>query len=314
MSRTTTTRLLLSKPTPGTGEPYDPSIDAGSNWDKVDGAVGAAVVTSSTRPTGSDAWDGRFIRETDTGLVLVRDSGASTWRKLLADTGASFLADDQLIDVRRTGAAAAYRTRRIGDTQTRFEINSDGVMGWGSGSASSDTNLYRGAADRLQTDDDLYVAGGRSIPRGIMAAPVGTSTNGTATSGTTETRDAVLGNYVFTSAGTGRQYRVVIENLIGNGSVAGDVFQIRVRDGGGSTPTAASTLIAETCWTPISGTGTASRAPIPFAITFTCASGTRTLSMFAVRTGGTGVFTPLASGGNGGTAQRKMYVEDIGQA
>lgn len=315
MSRTTTTRLLLSKPTPGTAEPYDPSIDAGSNLDKVDGAAGFTPVTAATRPTGDDAWNGRPIRETDTGLCYVLDEDESTWHQLLADTGAGFIAQDQLIDVRRTGTAAAHRIRNIGDTVARLELDSNGKLSWGAGGASAvDTNLYRGAADRLQTDDDLYVAGGRSIPRGIMAAPVGTSSNGTATSGTTETRDAVLGDYVFTSAGTGRRYRVVIENLIGNGSVAGDTFQIRVRDGGGSTPTAASTLIAETCWTPISGTGTASRAPIPFAVTFTCASGTRTLSMFAVRTGGTGVFTPLASGGNGGTAQRKMYVEDIGQA
>jgi hypothetical protein len=315
MSRSTTTRLLLSKPDPGTGEPYDVSIEHGSNLDKVDGAVGFTPVTAATRPTGADAWDGRPIRETDTGLCYVLDEDGTNWRQILADTGAGFIAQDQLIDVRRTGTAAAHRIRNIGDTVARLEVDSNGKLSWGAGGASAvDVTLYRGAADRLQTDDDLYVAGGRSLPRGIMATPVSTSTNGTATSGTTETRDAILGDYVFTSAGTSRQYRVVIENLIGNGSQAGDVFQIRVRDGGGSTPTALSTLIAETCWTPISLTGTSSRAPIPYAITFTAASGTRTLSMFVVRTSGGGTFTPLASAGNGGTAARKLYVEDIGQA
>lgn len=316
MTRTPTTRLLLSKPDPGTGEPYDVSIEHGSNLDTIDGAIGFTVCTSATRPTGTDAWVGRPIRETDTGLAYIcAVAGGSVWRQILADNSVAFLASGRGIDVERTGTAPAYRARNVGDSVNRLEIDSNGLFTWGAGGGSAvDTNLYRGAANRLQTDDDFYVAGGRSIPRGIMAAPASTGTNGTATSGTTETRDAVLGDYVFTSAGTGRRYRVVIENLIGNGSVAGDVFQIRVRDGGGSTPTAASTLIAETCWTPISVAGTGSRSAIPFAITFTAASGTRTLSMFAVRSSGTGVFTPLASAGNGGTAARKMYVEDIGQA
>lgn len=315
MTRTPTTRLLLSKPDPGTGEPYDVSIEHGTNLDKIDGAIGFTVCTSATRPTGTDAWAGRPIRETDTGLAYIcAVAGGSVWRQILADNSAAFLANDQVIDVQRTGTLPAHRVRNIGDSTARLEIDSNGKMSWGGGGGAADTTLYRSAANTLKTDDDFIVAGDRSIPRGIMATPASTSSNGTATSGTTETRDAALGNYTFTSAGTGRQYRVVIENLIGNGSVAGDVFQIRVRDGGGSTPTAASTLIAETCWTPIAGSGTASRSAIPFAITFTAASGTRTLSMFVVRTSGTGVFTPLASAGNGGTAARKMYVEDIGQA
>ena len=42
-----------------------------------------------------------------------------------------------------------------GDSSNRLKIDSNGQHLWGSGSAGQDTNLYRGAANRLQTDDAL---------------------------------------------------------------------------------------------------------------------------------------------------------------
>lgn len=144
----------------------------------------------------------------------------------------------------------------------------------------------------------------------LMATPVNTSSTGTVTSGTTETRDAVLGNYVFTAV-AGRTYRVTIAQLIGNSSVANDQYAIRVRDGGAVTPTAASTLIGETVWLCTTG-GTGGRSQIPFQRTFTATSGTHTLAMFAVRLSGTGVFTPCSPAVYvGATDVREMYVEDI---
>ena len=78
---------------------------------------------------------------------------------------------------------------------------------------------------------------------GLVGSIISTNTNGTVTSSTTETVDAVLGTLTFTALAA-RTYRV---NLIGrgiNGSVVGDRFSVKFRyTVDGSTPTAASTLI-----------------------------------------------------------------------
>jgi hypothetical protein len=166
MSVTTTTKLGLVKPTPGTSEPVDRGT-MNTDYDKLDDAVGAKVCTSSTRPTGSDAWVGRIIRESDTGFMYVctvaGTPGPAVWRQILVDSGAGFFADDQLILVERTGAQAAQRYRRVGDSQQRLEVSSDGVMLWGSGSATGDTNLFRDSANVLRTNDSLTVDGNLSV-------------------------------------------------------------------------------------------------------------------------------------------------------
>jgi len=135
---------------------------------------------------------------------------------------------------------------------------------------------------------------------GIPVAPTTSASNGTVTSGTTETRDAVLGNYVFTAV-AGRRYRAI---LSGGGmlfTVANDRFAVRIRTGGASTPTAASTLWGHDATTisPIAGTYTFDVQP-----SFIPGAGVQTLSVFYVRISGTGTVTP--------TGSREFYVEDIG--
>jgi len=54
------------------------------------------------------------------------------------------------------------RVSRDDDTNYRLEIGSDTTtpaLQWGSGAAAADTDLYRGAADLLKTDDTLYAVG-----------------------------------------------------------------------------------------------------------------------------------------------------------
>lgn len=61
-----------------------------------------------------------------------------------------------------TGSAAGtdiFTTKVTGDSQKRHIINSDGVHEWGSGSAASDTNLYRSAASVLATDSAFTAIG-----------------------------------------------------------------------------------------------------------------------------------------------------------
>jgi hypothetical protein len=89
MGRTTTTRLGLSKP--DANEPYDVSIEHGSNLDKIDSAISFTECTNATRPTGADAWDGRGIIESDTGKAYVREDG--NWRQVAVSTGSTMPID-----------------------------------------------------------------------------------------------------------------------------------------------------------------------------------------------------------------------------
>src|SRR6266704_5920184 len=92
---------------------------------------------------------------------------------------------------------------------------------------------------------------------GIVAAPVTTVSNGTVTSGTTETRDAVLGNFVFTvaAAQAATRYRITLSGRGLSATQASERYTINFRDGGASTPTATSTLVGVNFNQPISFTG-----------------------------------------------------------
>lgn len=82
------------------------------------------------------------------------------------------------------GSAAddAFRTRVSGDSNDRHVVDADGKHHWGSGSAALDTNLYRSAANTLQTDDKLISADqisvrGTPIPSAMLSAVAGASTH-----------------------------------------------------------------------------------------------------------------------------------------
>lgn len=69
-----------------------------------------------------------------------------------------------------TGAAVGtdmVTTAVSGDTQKRLIINAGGGLDWGSGSATVDTNLYRGGANTLQTDSS-FTAGGSLTATGTV--------------------------------------------------------------------------------------------------------------------------------------------------
>lgn len=61
--------------------------------------------------------------------------------------------------VTRNTGLTGWRIARTGDTTSRVSATSDGVLQFGSGSAASDTNLYRAGAGVLKTDGDIQVVG-----------------------------------------------------------------------------------------------------------------------------------------------------------
>jgi hypothetical protein len=165
-----TTRLLLRKPDgdPVTGDNIDVDLDISASMDKIDDAVGAHVCTSGTRPTGSQRWNGRIIKETDTLRMYVWDAGLSFWLPLLNGRGSGIgpyllgtSTDTTGEGINSSGTAAStamWRSRVGSEANPRFTMNVDGELNWGAGGASAvDTRLYRSAADTLRTPDSFTV-------------------------------------------------------------------------------------------------------------------------------------------------------------
>lgn len=147
-----------------------------------------------------------------------------------------------------------------------------------------------------------FVALGAGV---IPVVPKSSAALGTVTVATTETLDAVLGNYVFTAV-AGHRYRACVDGAGLSGSVAADLFRVIVRNGGASTPTSASTAVASTA-VYIPAVGGPGQTGFTFGGTFIPGAGTQTLSIFYVRINGTGVGTPTNNGVN-----RELYVIDLG--
>jgi hypothetical protein len=139
---------------------------------------------------------------------------------------------------------------------------------------------------------------------GIPVAPVSTSSNGTTTSGTTDTLDSVLGTYTFTAI-AGVRYRAMYVGGEMNTSVAGDKYNQNIRNGGASTPTSASPSIAASS-RYVAATLSAGRTGLHVMGTFVPGAGLVTLGLFTARSAGTGVGTPTA------TSLRELFVEAIG--
>jgi hypothetical protein len=95
-----------------------------------------------------------------------------------------------------TSTGGAFRSQAETDTAARFNIRTDGQLTWGDGSAATDTNLYRSAANVLKTDDTF------NVPSIVMPGSTsGTITvNPTAAAGTTVlTLPATTGTVALTS-------------------------------------------------------------------------------------------------------------------
>lgn len=158
------------------------------------------------------------------------------------------------------------------------------------------------AGDIINASDISSIVG---VQLGTPAAPVVTSIGTGPTSGTTELRDSNLGDYVFTvpAAQATYRYRAMYFGVNGIGTVVNDRFAMNVRDGGGSTPTAASTAWGTNSVKIIYASGGNGDSWITFP-TFVPGAGVHHLGIFYVRISGTGTFT--ASG------TREFYVECVG--
>lgn len=289
--------------------------------------------TTSGQPGSGTFLQGDYIIDNNEGIVWICNVAGSpgNWIPQVNLSTAQTLSNKTISAGTFTGAGTGSGSisltsflsgTLLAATGNTGAANSTRIMGATTGGAPTSGTFSLGDVVTDQTGN-LWVCTVAGTPgtwqpvglaQSLMAVPISTGTNGTATSGTTDTIDTVLGNYQFTAI-AGRRYRVVMTGLMGNGSVASDTYAIRVRDSGSaSTPTTSSTAVIDTAWEPMS-TGSTGRQLIPMEDTFIASSGgTHTLAFFAQRSSGTGVFTPVSPVSFGGTVTgvRKLWVEDCG--
>lgn len=116
--------------------------------------VGGAAISTLTK-------DGNT---TIAGTLAVNGTGTSVF------AGGVKLNDTYCHSERAVAGSYGFMTRIAGDTNYRFVAYSDGKLVWGPGNASPDTNLYRSAADTLQTDD-AFVVNGTLTVGGVNVGP-----------------------------------------------------------------------------------------------------------------------------------------------
>lgn len=166
MASTTTTKLALVKPTPGTAAAADVSV-INANMDKVDVVAGMTVATA-TGPVTSP-FSGQTEFHTDTKRAYFYDP-VSAVKRAFVTQGAPFIegvtgavASVRLQTTTTPALNRALATRQTTDTQDRHSVDYDGNLMWGPGNAGLDTNLYRSAADTLKTDDSFEVGANLTI-------------------------------------------------------------------------------------------------------------------------------------------------------
>lgn len=288
----------------GTDELADGSVTGGK--------LTAALVLSSRIIAGDPA--GAHVELNSAGIEAVDPSGTPT-----------FTVDAATGDVALTGSAqSANFNPDAEDGVTGWQITKDGnavfsdVSVGGSGYFIDQNG--NGAINDLSVNgaltyggtllEDLFAA----RPKGILFWGAANTISASANS-STETMflevDTVLEN--------GRMYRIATTSLLINGTVAGDVATVRLRDGGASSPTNTSNLLTRVncrinsttaglndCRLEIVVAVDDSQAPSASVLN----SGVHRLALSLGRPSGTGSVSMTTS--NGTVNPVTLYVEDLG--
>lgn len=190
MSTTSTTRLGLVKPTPGTGEPVNRGV-MNTDYDKIDAAISFTECTNATRPTGADAWDGRAIIESDTGKAYIREDGA--WRQIIVNTGSAAVVDGALSvsgSISHGGGAPNVQlfatagtptwTKPAGAVWVVVEMVGSGGAGGGAAAASSGQNTKGAGGGSGAFARHVYAASALGATVAITIPAGGTGVSGAA--------------------------------------------------------------------------------------------------------------------------------------
>lgn len=116
---------------------------------------------------GANTTPGLSVHNTLASTVVARITGAASQTgdllQLRNSSGtvlSSFDANGNLAFLGAATGTPPIAIRQAGDSNNRFTISPGGELSWGGGSASTDVNLYRSAANELATNDTLRVTNG----------------------------------------------------------------------------------------------------------------------------------------------------------
>ena len=130
-----------------------------------------------------------------------------------------------------------------------------------------------------------------------LPAPTTSALGGTTSSGSTSTRDDALGVYTFVvpAAAATWRFEACLWNRMPNFTVSSDIAVFEIRDGGASTPTSTSPLVAS-AQLRAQSTGGTGQESMHTCGTWVPGAGTHVLAAFTRRAAGTGTITPVPTG------------------
>jgi len=240
---TLTSRLRLYKPAADGSENVNVVSDLNDNWDRLDAMVSFVPVTVGTYP--ASGYRGEAFYETDTGKGYINTSAvASTITKaqvLVAgagfDSNISLTSSAGQFTTGGTSSTATFAAQRGSSTDSilsgrtlsasansMFTVTAAGTMGWGPGSSSTDTNLYRSSANVLATDDSLNVGGSLTVT--ASANLDDTLVGGNLIIGSATYRNRL--STVTTVSNTVTETALATMTIPANDLVAGAIFRMRV--------------------------------------------------------------------------------------
>lgn len=174
--------------------------------------------------------------------ALVVDGTSTLTGQVSAPAGV--LIDDAAVnfDNMATGTTTILDSDVSGDGNKRLIIDASGTMLWGSGSAVGDTNLYRGGADLLQTDDALTVAGAVTASSTLDVTGATTLSAGVTFAVRTETANYSVDlatDYIILADNSGDTADLILTLPAAHN--AGDV--IHVKDAGGNAASGTNQIL-----------------------------------------------------------------------
>lgn len=219
MATTTTPRLGLVKPTPGTGELVNVATQINTAWDKIDENIGAReVANAAARSALANPFRNQFVRQTDDNSLWICTDPAGTWSQVVLG-GTTATMKDYIRVSRSSAVGGAFVARADGDSADRMIIDASGKIAIGSGSGAQDTVVYRSAANTLATDGNFSVGGNLSVT-GIGREIWIKKANDTARTTSTKSLDPDL--QVSLPANTSWTYEMVLW-VLGGGAAAGKI-------------------------------------------------------------------------------------------
>lgn len=147
--------------------------------DAVDTLIGARVSSDAVTPAATRLVATKLLSADTQPAFRILGDGDLEWgaggstapdTNLYRNAANNLKTDDTLDIDRPLTTDYALRVRAAAEANARFRISAGGVLDFGAGGGSeADTNLYRGAANLLLTDDDFGVALDMTARRGGSA-------------------------------------------------------------------------------------------------------------------------------------------------